>query len=180
METDEQRPSAGARRPALRPFPVVAAAAVLALIATVLLGSRLGTVEERLDQERARARAIKQVLAAPDSRTTGERFPGGGSISVVLSPQLQRAVVTVTGLGEPPGGKDHQLWLGGRGELRSPGLLEGDEPLVAGHLDACVTSLFVTVEPGGGSPAPTGGLLFQLALEPGIFGNRPASPLPCR
>ncbi|MBC9715370.1 anti-sigma factor [Streptomyces sp. TRM66268-LWL] len=161
---------AGARR-APRLVPVAAAAATLALIAAALLGVQLSRTQERLDREQAQARAIAQVLAAPDSRATGERFPDGSTVVVVSSPNLRRAVVTVTGLQDPPSGKDHQLWLAGAGKPRSLGLLNGEEPLVARDLGGPGGALAVTAEPDGGSPSPTGRPLVQLALESTVFGK---------
>ncbi len=175
MEQDAspQPPAPAHARPrfTLRLAPVAAAAAAFALIAAALLGIQLSRVQDRLDDEQAQARAIAQVLAAPDSRTTGERFPGGSTVSVVSSPELGRAVVTVTGLQDPPSGKDHQLWLMGAGKPRSLGLLDGDKPLVAGDLDSRATELAVTTEPDGGSPGPTTKPLIQLALESDVFGE---------
>ncbi|NGO78477.1 anti-sigma factor [Streptomyces sp. YC504] len=167
----ERSPQRPAPRFTLRPAPVAAAAATLALIAAALLGVQLTRTQDRLDREQAQARAIAQVLAAPDARTTGERFPDGSAVAVVSSPGLGRAVVTVSGLDAPPRGKDHQLWLTGAGNPRSLGLLDGDEPLVAWDFRGRAGALAVTTEPDGGSLAPTGRPLVQLALKSDVFGE---------
>ncbi|MDG4864592.1 anti-sigma factor, partial [Streptomyces sp. T-3] len=113
-------------RPEVRPrarapwfAPVASAAAALALAAAALLGVRLLDTQDRLDEQRAAAREVAQVLAAPDARATGDRDAKGRAISVVASPELDRAVITVTGLGTAPPGRVPQLWLMGAGNPRS-------------------------------------------------------------
>ncbi|MDG4864593.1 anti-sigma factor, partial [Streptomyces sp. T-3] len=89
----------------------------------------------------------------------------------VASPELDRAVITVTGLGTAPPGRVPQLWLMGAGNPRSLGLLDGDTPVVAEGLDRRATQLAVTYEPPGGSVRPTRTPAVQLALESGVFGE---------
>ncbi|WP_327357219.1 anti-sigma factor [Streptomyces sp. NBC_01304] len=162
---------ARARARRFAPGPVAAAAAALALVAAVLLGVRLLDTQDRLDEQRAAAREVAQVLAAPDARATGDRDARGRTIGVVASPELDLAVITVTGLGPAPAGRVPQLWLMGAGNPRSLGLLDGDTPVVAEGLDRRATRLAVTYEPAGGSVRPTRTPTVQLALESGVFGE---------
>ena len=85
---------------------------------------------------------------------TGTR--GASGIGVIASASEGRAVVTLSGYGELPSDRVHQLWLM-RPDVRprSLGLFKGDTPLVATGLDKTATSLAVTVEPNGGSEQPT-------------------------
>ncbi|MFE1437584.1 anti-sigma factor domain-containing protein [Streptomyces sp. NPDC058739] len=157
-------------RPLLMPFATVTAAA--ALVVAALFAVQANDTQKRLDAERDRAREIAHVLAAPDVRTAASRDDGGRSIGAIASASEGRAVVTLSGYGEPSGGRVHQLWvMRPDARPRSLGLFEGDTPLVAAGLDPSSTSLAVTVEPDGGSPQPTSQPVVQLALESVGFGE---------
>ncbi|MEU1039739.1 anti-sigma factor [Streptomyces sp. NPDC005551] len=168
------RRPARARTPRFRPLlaPLATATAAAALVVASLFAVQATRTEDELDQERARAREIAHVLAAPDARATGDRDGRGRGIGVVASASQRRAVVTVSGLGAPSEGRVHQLWLMRPGvQPRSLGLLRSDTPLVAGGLDPTASSLAVTVEPSGGSRRPTTAPVVQLALESAGFGE---------
>lgn len=78
----------------------------------------------------------------------------------------------MSGYGDLPSGRVHQLWLMLPDvQPRSLGLFDGDTPLVATGLDKTATSLAVTVEPDGGSPQPTTQPVVQLALKSVGFGE---------
>ncbi|MEU9211548.1 anti-sigma factor [Streptomyces sp. NPDC048415] len=163
-----------ARAPRFRPLlaPLATTTAAAALVVASLFAVQANRAQDTLDQERAQAREIAHVLAAPDARATSERDARGRGIGVVASASERRAVVTVSGLGTPSGGRVHQLWLMGPKENpRSLGLFDGDTPLVADELNTNATSLAVTVEPHGGSAQPTTTPVVQLALESVGFGE---------
>lgn len=71
-------------------------------------------------RERAQARASAQMRSAPDARPTGERFPGGHSITVDARPRLGEEIVTVTGHPTPLSGEDHQVRSAGVGTPGHP------------------------------------------------------------
>ncbi|MHB9850042.1 anti-sigma factor [Streptomyces krungchingensis] len=170
---DDRQP-ARARAPRLRPLmaPLATATAAAALVVASLFAVQATQTRDELDRERAQAREIAHVLAAPDARATSERDAQGRGIGVVASASERRAVVTVSGLGTPPGGRVHQLWLmRPNGNPVSLGLFDGDTPLVADDLSTRATSLAVTVEPHGGSAQPTTQPVVQLALESVGFGE---------
>jgi anti-sigma-K factor RskA len=147
--------------------PVALGTAAVAVAAAVLFAVRAGSADDRLDQARAQARAVAQVLAAPDARSVNGRDAQGRGIGLVTSARQGRAVVTVTGLAAPPSGHVHQLWLTRPGRPAvSLGLLDGDAPLVATGLTQATAALAVTTEPAGGSRQPTTPPLTQLALVP--------------
>ncbi|MET8858612.1 anti-sigma factor [Streptomyces sp. NPDC004579] len=176
-EAPRVRPShqpARARAPRFRPLfaPLATATAAAALVVAALFAVQATQARDDLNQERAQAREIAHVLAAPDARATGERDARGRGIGVVASASERRAVVTLSGLGTPSGGRVHQLWLMRPNEKpRSLGLFDGDTPLVADGLNPSATSLAVTVEPHGGSEQPTTSPVVQLALETVGFGE---------
>ncbi|WP_261717934.1 anti-sigma factor [Streptomyces sp. FZ201] len=158
------------RRPLFAPFATATAAA--ALVVASLFAVQVNDTREQLDAERAQAREIAHVLAAPDARASTGRDEEGRSIGVIASASEGSAVVTLGGYDDPPQGRVHQLWLMRPGaQPRSLGLFERDTPLVASGLDTSATSLAVTVEPGGGSPQPTTQPIVQLALKSVGFGE---------
>lgn len=168
------RQPARARAPRFRPLfaPLATATAAAALVVAALFAVQATQARDDLNQERAQAREIAHVLAAPDARATAERDARGRGIGVVASASERRAVVTLSGLGTPAGGRVHQLWLMRPNEKpRSLGLFDGDTPLVADGLSPSATSLAVTVEPRGGSEQPTTSPVVQLALETVGFGE---------
>ncbi|MHA5051678.1 anti-sigma factor [Streptomyces sp. SD15] len=165
---------ARARAPRFRPLlaPLSTATAAAALVVASLFAVQATQTQDKLDQERAQAREIAHVLAAPDARATSDRDAQGRGIGVVASASERRAVVTLSGLGTPSAGRVHQLWLMRPGvQPRSLGLFEADTPLVAGGLSTTATSLAVTVEPQGGSAQPTTQPVVQLTLKTVGFGE---------
>ncbi|MFJ1530235.1 anti-sigma factor [Streptomyces mirabilis] len=152
--------------------PLSTATAAAALVVASLFAVQATQTQDKLDQERAQAREIAHVLAAPDARATSDRDAQGRGIGVVASASERRAVVTLSGLATPSGGRVHQLWLMRPNvQPRSLGLFEGDTPLIADGLNTNATSLAVTVEPQGGSVQPTTRPVAQLALKSVGFGE---------
>ncbi|MGW8746976.1 anti-sigma factor [Streptomyces sp. NPDC055794] len=165
-----QRSRAVRPRLLLVPFATVTAAA--ALVVASLFAVQADRTRDELDTARDRTREIAHVLAAPDARAASDTDDRGRGIGVVASAAEGRAVVTLSGYGEPSGDRVHQLWLMRPGAgPRSLGLLDGDTPLIASGLNRSATSLAVTVEPGGGSVRPTSSPVVQLALESVGFGE---------
>ncbi|MEU8651262.1 anti-sigma factor domain-containing protein [Streptomyces sp. NPDC048737] len=159
-----------ARRPLFAPFATATAAA--ALVVASLFAVQAGRTQDQLDAERARAREIAHVLAAPDARASTGKDARGGTIGVIASASAGEAVVTLSGRDGLSGGRVHQLWvMRPDAQPRSLGLFEGDGPLVATGLEPSSTSLAVTVEPDGGSPQPTTQPVVQLTLESVGFGE---------
>lgn len=80
--------------------------------------------------------------------------------------------MTVKGLGVPPRGRAPQLWrLRAASRPRSPGLLDGETPVIATGLRASTASLAVITQPGSDSEGPTSAPLVQLALNSVGFGE---------
>jgi anti-sigma-K factor RskA len=128
----------------------VFAVAVLVL-ATATLSFFLVTTRQDLSEERS---LVSSLLR----REEGLRLNGNGAVAAVL-PKKSGSVFVVDGLDDAPDNKTYQLWL----------LQEGQDPVSAGTFDvrdgrAILNSdenlegfagAAVTVEPEGGSPAPT-------------------------
>ncbi|WP_031486172.1 anti-sigma factor [Streptomyces bicolor] len=164
------RTRAARTRPLLVPFATATAAA--ALVVASLFAVQANRTQDQLDAQQDRASEIANVLAAPDARATSGADAEGRTIGVLASASEGRAIVTLSGYGDLPSGRVHQLWLMlPDGQPRSLGLFDGDTPLLASGLDTSATSLAVTVEPDGGSPQPTSQPVVQLALKSVGFGE---------
>ncbi|MFE9769040.1 anti-sigma factor domain-containing protein [Streptomyces sp. NPDC005808] len=166
--------TARGRAPRFRPLlaPLATTTAAAALVVASLFAVQATRTQDQLDVERAQAREIAHVLAAPDARAAGDRDAQGRGIGVVASAAERSAVVTLSGYGAPAQGGVHQLWLMRPDENpRSLGLFDGDTPLVVDGLNTTATSLAVTVEPEGGSAQPTTAPVVQLALDSVGFGE---------
>lgn len=104
------------------------------------------------------------VLSAPDAITTP--LDGAeGSVRVVWSTELGQAVLLGDGLADPGDGREYELWaIVDDGPLPA-GLFTPDDGSVETvfELDPAATSPAawgITNEPEGGSPAPTGEILY--------------------
>ena len=93
----------------------------------------------------------------------------GARATVVRSPSLHRAVIITDNMPPAPAGKDYQLWLQVPGKgMVSAGLMPHDSkavltvPLEGDASQA--TGVGITVEPAGGSPAPTSDPIALIAL----------------
>jgi anti-sigma-K factor RskA len=101
---------------------------------------------------------VAQVEHAPDARRFTTHGPGGATVTVYRSASLDKAVVVAHGLTEAPDGKVYQLWLqDSGGTMRPAGFLTAGTTSSATLSGAAATAkgAGITVEPAGGSPAPT-------------------------
>ena len=109
------------------------------------------------DTTTQQATVLERVLHAPDAqRVTSE--VGGGSATLVRSASLGKAVMVADGVENPPPGKVFELWLQGSDGVMVPAGLMGTGGSVSQVLtgDAShATAAAITVEPAGGSEAPT-------------------------
>jgi anti-sigma-K factor RskA len=132
------------------------AAAVL-LVAAVALGVLVVRQNDQLDQARTQAAEMSEILRAGDARLVTEDTGESGRMVIAMSRSQNRMLVLTDGLSNPPPGHDFQVWTGHGEEMISAGFLnpENGEALLEisdfGNADA----VGVTVEPDGGSPAPT-------------------------
>ncbi len=141
------------------------AAAVLAVV-TVALGAQNAALRSDRAQLKAAGApagdlaAVSRVLMAPDARTIAGRTSGDGHGAVVYSTTMDSAVFVGEDLPMPPSGRTYQLWLlSPSGTATSAGVFRPDErgyvvtPVKGSLVGHALVGL--TVEPAGGSPAPT-------------------------
>ena len=136
-----------------------AAAAVLA-VAVIALGAWAAQLHRTADSAVAQAATITQVLTAADATTSSGEIAGGGRGTVVVSPAQQQAVFVASDLAAVGAGRTYQLWwIDASGAARSAGLVapssDGSVATVLAGAPAGAAHVGVTVEPAGGSAAPT-------------------------
>jgi anti-sigma-K factor RskA len=126
----------------------LATAAVLSVVAV--------SAQDRLNSVQAHNAAVTSVLSAPDARIASAPTTAGGRATVVASVSKGEMVFTSVGLAPLPSSKVYELWFLGPGAPRRAGLIPAGStvPVLASGL-APGDRIGVTVEPAGGSAAPT-------------------------
>ena len=157
----------------VRGFTATAAALGLAAAATPppsLKGRVLADVAV-LAGARAVDAEIAALLTEPDARVASAATAAGGSATVVASSRAAAVVFTSVGLPELPPASVYELWFIGTGGARPAGLVPAASgagaatpPLRAPGLEPG-DAVGVTVEPAGGSAAPTTTPIVVLALR---------------
>ncbi|MCW2933421.1 MAG: hypothetical protein JWM19_4383 [Actinomycetia bacterium] len=112
--------------------------------------------------------AIAALMSAPDARTTSVATSAGGTATVISSLREAAFVFTSFGLRALPATEVYELWFIGHGGARPAGLVPaaedgGTSPVLASGLEPG-DKVGVTVEPAGGTAAPTTTPIVVLAL----------------
>jgi anti-sigma-K factor RskA len=111
--------------------------------------------------------AVTQVEHAPDVQRFTTHGPGGATVTVYRSVSLDRAAAVAHDLADAPDGKVYQLWLqDASGVMRPAGFLAAGTSTSAALSGEAATAqgAGITVEPAGGSPAPTSDPVALLAF----------------
>jgi anti-sigma-K factor RskA len=109
----------------------------------------------------------EQIMTAPDVRTVSGQL-AGGTATVVFSRDMNAGVLVMNNVPPPSQGTVYQMWLIGDNGPTSAGTM--DTAAVAPSTTDTLTNLggssalAFTVEPGNGSPQPTGKILAKLSL----------------
>ncbi len=131
--------------------------AVAAAIVLIVAGSMFLARPTDVDRIVASADGVTVVASATAA------YAGDGVVEVVYLPATGEAVLTAESLAPAPDGQTYQAWVIGDGPPQPAGLFAGgadrivillEHPLQPGE------AVGVTLEPAGGSPAPTGDVLF--------------------
>jgi anti-sigma-K factor RskA len=110
----------------------------------------------------------EQIMAAPDVRTVSGQL-AGGTATVMFSRDRNAGVLVMNNVPPPSQGTVYQMWLLGDKGPTSAGTM--NTAAVAPSTTDILTNLgsssalAFTVEPGTGSPQPTGKILAKLALS---------------
>ncbi len=152
-----RRSLAGQRSPWVPRLALGLGAAGLAAAAS--LGIITITTQHQLDSVQSQNAAIAAVLAAPDARIASAPAATGGTTTVVASAREGTMVFTSSGLRALPSSKVYELWFLGPGNARRAGLVPpasggSTAPVLASGLEQG-DKIGVTVEPAGGTNAPT-------------------------
>lgn len=131
-------------------------AAVVALLAASGVGY-VAAVWAPWEQQSAHLTAADQIVAAADAQRWTAAAQDGGSVTVTRSSRLSAAVLTMSGLPAAPAGKVYEFWLLKPDQSLTPAgttsLPQGDFVLDGDAARAIGAG--VTLEPAGGSMAPT-------------------------
>jgi anti-sigma-K factor RskA len=146
-----------------------------AVAAAIVLIVGVGAVwvqQQRLDASQRQYEALQdaqertgQILAAGDAELHSVSL-GGGTVTVAVSDRLGDGVVLVENLPTPPEGRVYQVWRIADGAPTSIGVFDdgqrsGAVPMgTLGNAD----TVGVTLEPRGGSAAPTPPILAGVSL----------------
>lgn len=150
-DTDEL---ARTRRRRLRLSGLAAAAAAV----VVAVGIGVGVLGQQTGDEPGGSVTAQQILEQPDARTSTTPIGSGGILTVHVSAELGAATVAFDAVPPPPDGSDYQLWMiDPTGVPHSAGVLAELPAENAPYVTEFTGTgqLAVTLEPDGGSPAPT-------------------------
>jgi len=140
----------------LRPVStLLAAAAVLGL----LFGGGIAVnAVIQAQQVSATASEVSRIQAAPDSRHATVQVSTGGTATLIWSAELKRSAIVVHGMDALPGGKTYELWYLDEAGATPAGTFDArgatQSVVLAGAMKPGDT-VGITVEPSGGSSAPT-------------------------
>jgi anti-sigma-K factor RskA len=116
----------------------------------------------------AKSTVAEQVLTAPDVRTVS-RPVANGTATVMFSRDRNAGVLVMNNVPPPSPGTVYQMWLIGANGPTSAGTMgtTAVAPSTTATLSnlGASTALAFTVEPGTGSPQPTGAILAELPLS---------------
>ena len=157
----EQDPSSAGvvplRARSSRLLAVAAAVLAFALVGVATWGIAAHQTSARLT---AQAAQVSSVLTAADATTSTGAVGTGGRGTVVTSASQGASVFVGSGLSEPGADKTYQLWyIDASGSARSAGTFRpASDGSVVTPLEGeprTATTVGLTVEPAGGSAAPT-------------------------
>lgn len=148
--------------------PVGALLAVAAASALFFGGLAIGTLSDSTPPAgQSQAEQLAAIAAAPDSQRAVAEVAGGGTATLVWSGELGRSALLADGLAPLPEDQTYQLWyIGAEGPV-SAGTFEASSQGTTWHVLEGEMSdgdtVGVTVEPSGGSDAPTSDPIVAIA-----------------
>jgi anti-sigma-K factor RskA len=143
---------------------VLTAAAAILTVFVALSAFGLGV----LMRPPAQQTMAEQIMAAPDVRTVSGQLVTGTAM-FVFSRDRNAGILVMNNVEPPRPGTVYQMWLlGNHGPPTSPGMMGTRDvapstKAMVHHLGTA-TALAFTLEPGTGSPQPTGLILAKLPL----------------
>lgn len=144
-----------APRPKRWMVPATAAVAAVAACAAIGLGIWAVSLSNELGSERRAASIVVDPGAV--------RYPLVGARGQVFVTRSRDAALVVSNLRPAPRGKTYELWVVVASKPKAAGLFRGGGKMSVVTLTEKVSKgaqVAVSLEPAGGSPQPTGSLLF--------------------
>ena len=156
----------------IRWMPALAAAAAMVVFAGAVgwvsgqnateadLQKRLVALESQQASASAQQEAMLSIVSAADAQIATTEMPGGASVTVASSKKANQAAVMAQGMPELPAGHTYELWFISAagavpaGLMPNPGAATPGLQVLSGPMGGA-THVGITVEPDGGSPAPT-------------------------
>ena len=162
-ETHSKAQARWYRRPVVA---LTAAAAAVALIVSGVVGTNLAIQGAATSQQ---ANALAAITTASDVQRAEASVSTGGKVTLVWSLDLKKSALISKGLTVLPSDKTYELWyINSAGEPTQAGLFESNGKnsftVLSGHM-AQGDTVGVTVEPSGGSKAPTTKPVVAIASE---------------
>lgn len=118
----------------------------------------LEQMQQQLDSTKENQDAMLSIMSAADTKIATTPLADGVTVTVASSEEANRAAVMVNEMPELPADKSYELWLISAAGAVPAGLMGGSEKptmqILEGKLGAA-THVGITVEPAGGSDAPT-------------------------
>jgi anti-sigma-K factor RskA len=136
---------------------VLAGVAAAAVIVAGALGVSTYQANQRADDLQVVAGQLSALLADPEASVERTQVTGGGTGTLIVSPSREEAVFLTSSLPETDPGQTYQLWAIDEVGATSVGLLEPDAGRATELVDLPpgTTTFGMSIEPAGGSPAPT-------------------------
>jgi anti-sigma-K factor RskA len=159
-EHELARPAGPAELRARRRWsPAVALASAAAAVALIFGGGVAVNAVIQGQQATATASQVAQIQAATDFQRKTVDVTTGGTATVIWSASLHRSAVMLQGIDKLPGGKTYELWYIDTAGATRAGTFDASgasvqSVVLEGTLRAGDT-VGITVEPSGGSDAPT-------------------------
>lgn len=143
--------------PALRRRRLIPAMAAAVAMVFALGAGVAAVVWRPWEPETVQLTLADRVRAAADAQTWTTEVSSGGRVTVIRSRSVGAAVWISSGIGPAPSGRVYELWLQQADESLVPaGLMSsGDGELVLKGDATAAIGAGLTVEPAGGSTAPT-------------------------
>jgi anti-sigma-K factor RskA len=139
--------------------PVIALTAVAAAVALIVGGGVVANIVQNSGDQTHQANELAQITNAPDATSAESPVSTGGTAKLVWAASVGKSMLTMTGVATLPSDKTYELWyIDATGAATPAGLLDingdSDWRVLDGTMHAGDT-VGVTIEPRGGSGAPT-------------------------
>jgi anti-sigma-K factor RskA len=156
------------------PFHRVVPYAIAACLMAIGISQALQIVDlkKKLATSSTETARLRQTVALMSLRVAmleaKDPTYASSKIMIAWDAYLHRGVLALQDLSAPPAGHDYQLWVLDPNALGpiSAGLITGGKSFDAQQITTDNPGFAVSLEPTGGSPAPTGPILFAVAPGP--------------